>query len=419
MSFSSFLFSKRAIAGIAIRFLLYFFTPLTNWMASIPSVSSEFYSYNKLEEAFFFMQNGNDPYQIAHIFHKPLITSLFYQIRHVKILTLIIFIIFDLLIAYFLEQRLFHAKNPEAPAATKDNDVSWSILYLFNPLSVYGCITFSTQSLEYFLALAAIFFAFKANNLIGSIIAGIAIYQNPRRILVLALIFLTSRPDSQGNVRKSSFIKPVVISSAVAAGLVYLSFLITGNWEFVETCYYRSIFVNYLEPNFSLYWHLFTSLFINYSDFYAATLGLFPIFITIPLSLFFKKYLLFKYLHIGYLGLFAGLIFAITVVVSPTATLYDFGIIVLLLSMQIEIIRKIKFILIFAHGLMFGLGMSLYMTYSWKNTMTAEPSWVFLQIGVLYGFAVVVLAEIFSTLRLEMKGINSVEEVQPDSKKIQ
>jgi len=82
------------------------------------------------------------------------------------------------------------------------------------------------------LTLASVFFAFKANRLVGGILAGLAIYQNPRRIMILAIIFLTSKPDGQGNVRKSSFIQPIVISLAVAFGLVYLSFLITGNWVY-------------------------------------------------------------------------------------------------------------------------------------------------------------------------------------------
>jgi len=68
---------------------------------------------------------------------------------------------------------------------------------------------------------------------------------------------------------------------------------------------------------------------------------------------------------------------------------------------------------------MFGLGMSMYMTYSWKNTMTAEPSWVFFQTGVFYGFSVIVLAEIFSTLRNEMKGIKSTTDQAADAKKVQ
>jgi len=72
-SFLSFLLSKRALISITIRFALYFFPHLTNWMATIPSISSSVYSYDKLQEAFFFLQNGNDPYQIAHIFHVHLV----------------------------------------------------------------------------------------------------------------------------------------------------------------------------------------------------------------------------------------------------------------------------------------------------------------------------------------------------------
>jgi len=70
---------------------------------------------------------------------------------------------------------------------------------------------------------------------------------------------------------------------------------------------------------------------------------------------------------------------------------------------------------------MFALGMSMYMTYSWKYTMTAEPSWVFFQTGVFYGFSVIVLAEIFATLRLEMKGIKSTgdQHIEADTKKVQ
>jgi len=53
-------------------------------------------------------------------------------------------------------------------------------------------------------------------------------------------------------------------------------------------------------------------MFVKYSDFYAAALGFFPLFIIIPLSLFFKKYLLSKYIQVGYLGLFTGLVFAVS-----------------------------------------------------------------------------------------------------------
>ncbi len=51
--------------------------------------------------------------------------------------------------------------------------------------------------------------------------------------------------------------------------------------------------------------------------------------------------------------------------------------------------------------------------------MTAEPSWVFFQTGVFYGFSVIVLAEIFSTLRNEMKGIKSTTDQAADAKKVQ
>ena len=67
MTFRKFVKSEPAILAVIIR-LVFYFGSFNPWYWLVPFIETNYHKFDKLEEAFFFIEKDYDPYAIGHIF---------------------------------------------------------------------------------------------------------------------------------------------------------------------------------------------------------------------------------------------------------------------------------------------------------------------------------------------------------------
>jgi len=67
-------------------------------------------------------------------------------------------------------------------------------------------------------------------------------------------------------------------------GLLYLSFVLTGSWEFLRETYGFTLLVEDLTPNIGLFWYYFVEIFVQFKDFFLFVFQYHPFIYIVPLT---------------------------------------------------------------------------------------------------------------------------------------
>ncbi|XP_008549393.1 phosphatidylinositol glycan anchor biosynthesis class U protein [Microplitis demolitor] len=259
-------------------------------------ISTALNSWKRVTEGVHLRNFGIDPYS-GDLFHETPIGLVFFTWVH-KYLSLwslrILFIIGDLLTSWFLyatacnyvkevakreKEELKVSKNPtdELTYTPISKTATSSIIYvpaayLFNPYIVLNCVALTTTVFSNLLTSLALYFMIKKYKLAACLTIALLTLQNlyPASLIVAATIFVAKDAKSNRQIFKI-ILTMVTLFVALLISLIYLSYYIMGNWNFVKNTTGFILMVPDLRPNIGLYWYFFTEMFEHFRGLFIAS----------------------------------------------------------------------------------------------------------------------------------------------------
>lgn len=148
-----------------------------------------------------------------------------------------------------------------------------SYRFLFNPFTIATCLARSTSVFTTSGVLFAVSNAVSGNSINAMLALGFASYLSlyPALLFIpLVLLCYDQRLQGPSPPSAASFIvRHAVLLLASVAGLLGLSYLITGNfWEFISATYGFHLLVPDLTPNVGLWWYFFIEMFDSFREFF-------------------------------------------------------------------------------------------------------------------------------------------------------
>jgi phosphatidylinositol glycan class U len=144
--------------------------------------------------------------------------------------------------------------------------------YLFNPLTVATCIARPTSAITNTFILYAIANAVTARSLTFILSLSVASYLSLYPVLLfppLALICYDQRASRLKPDNAITFTLAHLAGMAVAiSGLLYLSYALTGSWQFIASTYGTPLLLPDLTPNVGLWWYFFIEMFDSFREFF-------------------------------------------------------------------------------------------------------------------------------------------------------
>lgn len=288
-------------------------TPLTSFTRGmlLNSLSTGQNLHNDIvKEGLWLSQNGLSPYSGSYYHNSPLYLRLFENEEYRRY----IFIACDVFSAVLLflmpglYYKLFAYEEMEAKQA---NDREYwtisrrlpeimAVAYIFNPLTIATCTSYSLQCVENFIVIVTIYWALSQRWILSSFALGLCIHLSPYYLVLLAPL---SMIYSQYNRKSIAFntITSTLIALVTVSGLLVFSFYIVNGtlkeedlldsdkWSFLVKTYGFIYAFADLQPNIGILWYYFTSLFENYIKFFLFVFQYHTFIYIIPLCYRFKK----------------------------------------------------------------------------------------------------------------------------------
>jgi phosphatidylinositol glycan class U len=143
--------------------------------------------------------------------------------------------------------------------------------FLFNPFTIATCIGRPTSVLTTCAILYAISKAVAGASLTSMLALSFAGYLSIYPLLLFPpLVLLCYDRRAKSNIGSSiAFVLANVAAVTVCvSALLYLSFLMTGSWEFLSSTYGVHVLLPDLTPNVGLWWYFFIEMFDPFRNFF-------------------------------------------------------------------------------------------------------------------------------------------------------
>ncbi|XP_050100602.1 phosphatidylinositol glycan anchor biosynthesis class U protein [Anopheles aquasalis] len=301
---------KQAISiGIAaaVRFLLMH----SRYAQSIQNrveVSTPINAWKRVEEGAYLYGNGINPYD-GDVYHKnPLIlVSTRWLIATVPNAIPALFILLDVLsgILLILAARVFiremyEKQRREMKSYAKDTEelhlvaadlasvpMSVGFAYLFNPYAILNCVGQTTTVWSNFLL--ALFLYALSRRQRGLALVALALETQinlyPFVLLAPGALYIANQKTPPGKSRFRSIALSCTLFLVVFLAINYWSsWLMRGDWSFLDATYGFIINCRSLQPNIGLFWYFFTEMFDHFRTLFlysfqinATLLYLFPL----------------------------------------------------------------------------------------------------------------------------------------------
>ncbi|KAL4429780.1 hypothetical protein ABPG74_004417 [Tetrahymena malaccensis] len=409
------IFRPSHIVFVAIKLgLLYILqdSVLENSIKSIPFFNTKFSDYSRVQEAFYFIGQNQDPYQVEHIFQKPFLVYALYYLKNIPGAITILFVFFDLILAELVSNLEFsHSKNRDLQTRQK---ISKCIRYAYhlNPLSFFAIITKWTCIFEYTFGLLAVYLFAKNNRFIGSIFYGVSLYLNPTMIMLVVPLVCSSFLNQQKATASVLF---TATSFLVFLGLLFGSYVWLGSLNFFKNAYISAYHVKLFQPSIGLMWSIFSGMFNGYQNMYHMIYFFLPICHIFPLIQIFYKAIKDNKFTQGLYGFIAGTSLFIGYYHFSFITVYDLIVIFTLLFTAYEYIVEIKIFAILFYAPLVILGLTSMLGIYWFYGLTGNPNFMFIQTMVAYIFLIVMVTEALKSLVFQKK--NELKELKDQEEK--
>ncbi|KAH8816411.1 GPI transamidase-like protein component PIG-U [Xylogone sp. PMI_703] len=275
---------KAALFGAAATVRLLVFTSfpgLPDLLTGRVEISTPVTSFKRLQEGLFLYNHNVSPYDGGVYHQAPLFLPLFSLLPNSSsypIFTYLLYIAIDLLSANALMQI---AESGEAGSSkhftSPRRDRRWSSFaiaasFLFNPFTIATCIGRPTSVFTNCAILYAIAKAVNGASFTSMFAISFAAYLSMYPILLLPPLILLCydrRPSKKGNQSPFGFVSSNVMSVAGSIySLLYMSYIITGSWEFLSSTYGVQLLLPDLTPNVGLWWYFFIEMFDSFRAFF-------------------------------------------------------------------------------------------------------------------------------------------------------
>lgn len=426
------------VIGVAIRYLLYV-AGLPNYLEEHLELNSPMTSHQRLKEGLFLLSSGVSPYMGDTCHHPPLLLILLSPLRdrpalaHLVLVTLV-----DLAIALLLRWLAVQyaaakaqAGKPWAEASVRLVDPSKSklasanialedvvspafvgLLYLLNPFTIASCLALSMQNVHHLAFVGAVCLAGSGRGGAAAAVLALALYVCPFTPILLlvpcAYLSFVQREAASGvevddgyKYRRSkdcSFLEPAFLLYLVQFGVtVFVLFMLLmgssvtamgGDLHFLQASFASILTVRDLTPNVGIFWYITIEVFDRYRALFILAFQGHILFYSAPLHLRIGRHRpIGPWLHcaaaIGIITLF-----------KPYPTASDYGLMVSVLLVQVELIREAEKMFAFLlSGLLLGISMFPTMSAVWLTRNAGNANFLYNMTLIINVFGCLLLTE--------------------------
>ncbi|KAF2009323.1 PIG-U-domain-containing protein [Aaosphaeria arxii CBS 175.79] len=270
-------------AAAAVRlFLFTAFPSLPSLLAGRVEVSTPVTSFKRLQEGLFLYVHNVSPYDGGVYHQAPLLLPLFSLLpnpSHYPFATNLLYTAVDLLGAHALMlvadsgQSITTRLSKSSRKDLRWNSAAVAASFLFNPFTLAACIARSTSALTNLFVLLALAKASQGASITFILSLSIASYLSMHPLLLFPplLILCYDVRASKSKVAPSPLSFTIVHAVALVVtlcGLLYVSALLMGSWEFLSATYGVRLLLPDLTPNVGLWWYFFTEMFDSFREFF-------------------------------------------------------------------------------------------------------------------------------------------------------
>ncbi|CAG8655607.1 593_t:CDS:2, partial [Funneliformis caledonium] len=286
-------------AAFATRLILFQFSNITETLGSRVEIITPVTSFIRLTEGLYLFENGVPPYDGGAFHQAPLLLVCFQMLGYLpSIFTKLTFILTDLILAYFLtdiariKQQLYN-NFPRIEIELKENVSKeidpWIIagLYLFNPLTIASCLSQSTIIFTNLSIVFGTYYSLKDNKSYGMFWIAMATYLSfyPFMLISPLILILINHAKLREKNIKIEIFGCIVFYIGCLSGLLILSYLLIGSWDFLKASYGVIFLLSDLTPNIGLFWYFFIEMFDQFRSFFLVVFQLHVLIFIIPISI--------------------------------------------------------------------------------------------------------------------------------------
>ncbi|KAF1791927.1 hypothetical protein JG687_00015705 [Phytophthora cactorum] len=298
------------LLGACVRGLLYAVPSIHATLSTRPELATSISSFRRLEEGVFLFQSTGSPYA-GDVYHQPpLLFALLYPVLQVApasfqhFITCTVFITADLLLAMgfarlckanlkleegrrftFEDKEIWLTQVPVSPLFKPKNlPTTVAFIVLMNPYSLASSVAMSTVGFTHLAVLYSLVFASEGALAASMMCVAAGTYLSVYPFFLIVPIVLLLRSVKESSL-KSIGIKCLVVFGVWLGLLFYLSWNLTGGWEFLEETYAWVAKYSDLTPNIGIFWYFFMEVFDRFIPYFLFVMHLHPVIYVVPIYL--------------------------------------------------------------------------------------------------------------------------------------
>ncbi|KAI9280166.1 GPI transamidase subunit PIG-U [Umbelopsis sp. AD052] len=328
--------TKKAILipsfAFILRIVLFNIPTIADTLAARVEVVTPITSFKRLTEGLYLYENSVPPYDNG-IFHQaPFLLVLFSALTSLSPLAIpIAYAAVDTFIGYALVgiTQMKQRNYANAPMLEVEKAMSpidpWTVaaLYLFNPLTIFSCVSKSTLIFTNLSVVLSVALALKGDAIYSMFWVAVASYLSfyPAMIMpALVLIISNWTPSNNSTLMKQARASTFYFVAWLALFLVS-SRILVGSWDYLYSTYGTILCLTDLTPNVGMFWYFFIEMFDQFRNFFLVVFQLHAFIFVAPLCIKIREHPIFviivlsgimsilkSYPSVGDAALFLGLL---------------------------------------------------------------------------------------------------------------
>ncbi|KAG7377673.1 hypothetical protein PHYPSEUDO_011161 [Phytophthora pseudosyringae] len=298
------------LLGACVRGFLYAVPSINTTLSTRPELVTSTSSFRRLQEGVFLFRSTGSPYS-GDVYHQPpLLFALLYPVLQVTpaslqyLITCAVFIAVDLLLATGFarlcarnlkleegrrlkvgDEEIWLSQIPVSPLFKPENlPTIVAFIALMNPYSLASSVAMSTVGFTHLAMLYSLVFASEGAVAAAMMCVAAGTYLSVYPFFLMVPIVLLLR-SVKGSSLPTLSAKCLVVFGAWLGLLLYLSWSLSGNWEFLAETYVWVAKYSDLTPNIGIFWYFFMEVFDRFIPYFLFVMHLHPVIYVVPIYL--------------------------------------------------------------------------------------------------------------------------------------
>ncbi|GAB5589792.1 hypothetical protein Unana1_04692 [Umbelopsis nana] len=289
--------------AFTLRIILFNIPSIADTLATRVEVVTPITSFKRLTEGLYLYQNSVPPYDNG-IFHQaPFLLVLFSALTSLSPLAIpIAYATVDTYIGYLLtvitqDKQQVYANIPklEVEKGIKCID-PWTVaaLYLFNPLTIFSCVSKSTLIFTNLAIVLSLSLALKGDKVYSMFWIALASYLSCYPAMLMPPLVLIAHNWTSNNitVMKQAQVYTALFVAWLAMFLIS-SRLLIGSWDYLYSTYGTILCLTDLTPNVGMFWYFFIEMFDQFRSFFLVVFQLHAFIFVAPLCIKIREHPIF------------------------------------------------------------------------------------------------------------------------------